>query len=181
MGLSRCCRPAWPDRARCIQGRWPDDPGHPAEGDRGGGVSGRLTSSPARCPWRARRRRRASSTRCRDETSCSPCLPTAARGGACGACARLPNRASYCATQAPAISAEGGPPASRGKRCTASSTHAGCNAHDGVDESRVAELTPWSTRATRCRYPATEKKGAAFDEARPAPAPGSSGCTLAVS
>jgi hypothetical protein len=54
------------------------------------------TSSRARCPWRATRRRTASSTRCPSATSCSPCPPTAGCGGGSGACARRPYRASCC-------------------------------------------------------------------------------------
>lgn len=58
-----------------------------------------LTSSPARCPWRARRRQRASSTPSPSGSCCSPCRPSAPRGGAPGACAQRPYHASCCAGQ----------------------------------------------------------------------------------
>lgn len=59
-----------------------------------------LTSSPARCPWRGKRRRRASSTRCPDGSSCSPCRPTAGCACGSGACAPHPYHASYCGARA---------------------------------------------------------------------------------
>ena len=54
------------------------------------------TSSPARCPSRASSQRTASSTRSRGSRGRSPCRSTAARGAACAACDRLPDRESSC-------------------------------------------------------------------------------------
>lgn len=54
-----------------------------------------LTSSPAQCPWRGRRRRRASSTQSPGCSSCSPCPPSAPPCGAAAACGQRPYHASY--------------------------------------------------------------------------------------
>ena len=40
-----------------------------------------LTSSPVQCPWHGKRLRKASSTHCPGDSSCSPCLPTVASCG----------------------------------------------------------------------------------------------------
>jgi hypothetical protein len=98
-----------------------------------------LTSSPAQCPWRARRRQRASSTRCPDGTSCSPCPPTAARACACAACARLPARVSYCSR--PISSTSVAMRVQRAsQRCSANcSDHAD---HSGQQQALMTQPTP---------------------------------------
>ncbi len=69
--LHSAALPSLPPRSRVPQAWLPPSSSSPP--------SRALTSSRARCPWRGRRRRRASSTRCRDGSCCSPCRPTCAR------------------------------------------------------------------------------------------------------
>ena len=55
-----------------------------------------LTSSPARFPLHAMRLRKASSTHCLGDSSCSLCLPIDFHVCACGACVQLPILVSFC-------------------------------------------------------------------------------------